>query len=134
MAARDIQRDGECLVDRRGDDRVGQVVPRDEPRLGESPTDLFDACLGRLEPTADRHSGQDPAGIAGLTAKLGTGAIAAHTGMVPHVAAVPVHPLKITQAALDLDDPNYPFTWLPPEDPHGHASELAERGPEAFPD
>jgi homogentisate 1,2-dioxygenase len=44
------------------------------------------------------------------------------------------HPLKITQAALDLDDPNYPYTWLPPEDPHGHASELAERGPEAFPD
>ena len=44
------------------------------------------------------------------------------------------HPLKITQAAMDLDDPNYPLTWLPPEDPHGHASELAERGPEAFPD
>jgi len=44
------------------------------------------------------------------------------------------HPLKITQAAMDLDDPNYPFTWLPPEDPHEHASELAERGPEAFPD
>ena len=44
------------------------------------------------------------------------------------------HPLKITRAAMDLDDPNYPLTWLPPEDPHGHASELAERGPEAFPD
>ena len=44
------------------------------------------------------------------------------------------HPLKITQAAMDLDDPNYPFTWLSPDDPHEHASELAERGPEAFPD
>ena len=44
------------------------------------------------------------------------------------------HPLKITQAALDLDDPNYPFTWLPSEDHAKEASELAERGPEAFPD
>jgi hypothetical protein len=45
-----------------------------------------------------------------------------------------VPPLKITQAALDLDDPNYPFTWLPAEDHAKEASELAERGPEAFPD
>jgi len=44
------------------------------------------------------------------------------------------HPLFVTKAAMDLDDPNYPYSWLPPEDEHGHASELAERGPEAFPD
>jgi len=44
------------------------------------------------------------------------------------------HPLKLTKAALDLDDPNYPYSWLPPDDAQGHASELAERGPEAFPD
>jgi len=44
------------------------------------------------------------------------------------------HPLKLTKAALDLDDPNYPYSWLPPADAQGHASELAERGPEAFPD
>src|SRR5262249_7091570 len=43
-------------------------------------------------------------------------------------------PLKLTKAALDLDDPNYPCSWLPPEDAASHASELAERGPEAFPD
>jgi hypothetical protein len=38
---------------------------------------------------------------------------------------------------MDLDDANYPYTWLPPEDAEEHAreaSELAERGPEAFPD
>jgi homogentisate 1,2-dioxygenase len=44
------------------------------------------------------------------------------------------HPLKITQAAMDLDDGNYPFTWLPSEDHHAHVAELSERGPEAFPD
>src|SRR5919112_1722524 len=44
------------------------------------------------------------------------------------------HPLRITKAAMDLDDDRYPYSWLPPEDAHGHASELAERGPEAFPD
>jgi homogentisate 1,2-dioxygenase len=44
------------------------------------------------------------------------------------------HPLHLTKAALELDDPNYPYSWLPPEDAAGHASELAERGPEAFPD
>ncbi len=47
------------------------------------------------------------------------------------------HPLHVTQAAMDLDDPNYPYTWLPPDDADQHAreaSELAERGPEAFPD
>ncbi len=44
------------------------------------------------------------------------------------------HPLHVTQAAMDLDDANYPFTWLPPEDAEQHARELSERGPEAFPD
>jgi hypothetical protein len=44
------------------------------------------------------------------------------------------HPLKRTKAALELDDDRYPYSWIPPEDAAGHASELAERGPEAFPD
>ena len=44
------------------------------------------------------------------------------------------HPLHVTQAAMDLDDPKYPFSWLPPEDAAGEAAELSERGPEAFPD
>jgi homogentisate 1,2-dioxygenase len=43
-------------------------------------------------------------------------------------------PLKITQAAMDLDDGRYPYSWLPPEDDAGEARELADRGPEAFPD
>jgi homogentisate 1,2-dioxygenase len=44
------------------------------------------------------------------------------------------HPLKLTKAALDLDDDRYPYSWIPPEDAEGHASELSQRGPEAFPD
>jgi homogentisate 1,2-dioxygenase len=47
------------------------------------------------------------------------------------------HPLFVTKAAMDLDDANYPYSWLPHEDADEHAreaSELAERGPEAFPD
>src|SRR3954452_22923050 len=44
------------------------------------------------------------------------------------------HPLQITKAAMDLDDGNYPYSWLPPEDAAEHARELSERGPEAFPD
>jgi homogentisate 1,2-dioxygenase len=44
------------------------------------------------------------------------------------------HPLFVTQAAMDLDDGNYPYTWLPAEDHHAHVAELSERGPEAFPD
>ena len=44
------------------------------------------------------------------------------------------HPLHLTKAALELDDDHYPYSWMPPEDAEGHASELAERGPEAFPD
>jgi hypothetical protein len=35
---------------------------------------------------------------------------------------------------MDLDDDRYPFSWLPAEDQAKEASELAERGPEAFPD
>jgi homogentisate 1,2-dioxygenase len=46
------------------------------------------------------------------------------------------NPLRVTKAAMDLDDPKYPYSWLPPDDAdHAReASELAERGPEAFPD
>jgi len=48
------------------------------------------------------------------------------------------HPLSVTKAAMDLDDAKYPYSWLPPEegsaDHAREASELAERGPEAFPD
>jgi hypothetical protein len=44
------------------------------------------------------------------------------------------HPLYVTKAAMDLDDPKYPYSWLPAEDHAREASELAERGPEAFPD
>jgi homogentisate 1,2-dioxygenase len=46
------------------------------------------------------------------------------------------HPLHVTKAAMELDDDRYPFSWLPPHhDDHAReASELAERGPEAFPD
>jgi hypothetical protein len=35
---------------------------------------------------------------------------------------------------MELDDPGYPYTWLPAEDASGEARQLAERGPEAFPD
>ena len=44
------------------------------------------------------------------------------------------HPLNITRQAMELDDPGYPYTWLPAEDASGEAQQLAERGPEAFPD
>src|SRR3954453_21607630 len=44
------------------------------------------------------------------------------------------HPLFVTRAAMDLDDGNYPYSWLPHEDAEEHARELSERGPEAFPD
>jgi len=44
------------------------------------------------------------------------------------------HPLKITRQAAELEDGRYPYSWLPPEDVHGEASELRDRGPEAFPD
>jgi homogentisate 1,2-dioxygenase len=44
------------------------------------------------------------------------------------------HPLAVTRQAADLEDENYPYTWLPPEDAEHHARALSERGPEAFPD
>ena len=44
------------------------------------------------------------------------------------------NPLRITRQAAELDDPAYPYSWMPPEDAGKEASELAERGPEAFPD
>jgi homogentisate 1,2-dioxygenase len=44
------------------------------------------------------------------------------------------HPLRLTKQAAELDDPAYPYSWLPAEDGGKEASELAERGPEAFPD
>jgi hypothetical protein len=44
------------------------------------------------------------------------------------------HPLRITRQAAELDDPAYPFSWLPAEDAAGEADELRRRGPEAFPD
>ena len=44
------------------------------------------------------------------------------------------HPLLLTKQAMALDDDRYPFSWLPAEDGGQEASELSERGPEAFPD
>ena len=44
------------------------------------------------------------------------------------------HPLRLTRQAAELDDPAYPYSWLPPQDGGEEASELAGRGPEAFPD
>jgi homogentisate 1,2-dioxygenase len=44
------------------------------------------------------------------------------------------HPLNLTKAAADLDDPAYPYSWLPPEDGGDSARQLSQRGPEAFPD
>ena len=44
------------------------------------------------------------------------------------------HPLRLTKQAAELDDPAYPYSWLPPEDGGRRPRELAERGPEAFPD
>jgi homogentisate 1,2-dioxygenase len=47
------------------------------------------------------------------------------------------HPLFYTADALELDDDRYPYSWLPAEATAAAAAEardLAERGPEAFPD
>jgi len=44
------------------------------------------------------------------------------------------HPLNLTREATRLEDESYPYSWIPPEDSAEHARELAERGPEAFPD
>lgn len=46
-------------------------------------------------------------------------------------------PLWMTKDAAALEDPRYPYSWLPPEETEAAADEarrLAERGPEAFPD
>jgi homogentisate 1,2-dioxygenase len=43
-------------------------------------------------------------------------------------------PLWLTKQAAALENPDYPFTWLPTDDHAKEASDLAERGPEAFPD
>ena len=43
-------------------------------------------------------------------------------------------PLRLTAEAAALDDARYPYSWLPPDDAAAEADELAERGPEAFPD
>ena len=37
-------------------------------------------------------------------------------------------------ASGDGFDGDATYSWIPPEDAEQHASELAERGPEAFPD
>ena len=46
------------------------------------------------------------------------------------------HPLRITRQAASAEDDRYPYSWLPPEgeDAEQAARDLAERGPEAFPD
>jgi len=46
------------------------------------------------------------------------------------------NPLFLTKEAMALDDDRYPFSWLPPDATEAaqEASELAARGPEAFPD
>jgi homogentisate 1,2-dioxygenase len=43
-------------------------------------------------------------------------------------------PLYLTPQAASLERADYPYTWLPSADHAKEASELAERGPEAFPD
>jgi homogentisate 1,2-dioxygenase len=44
------------------------------------------------------------------------------------------HPLHLTRQAGELEDPAYPFSWLPPKDAEAEARELSDRGAEAFPD
>jgi homogentisate 1,2-dioxygenase len=44
------------------------------------------------------------------------------------------HPLHLTPEAVALDDPAYPYSWLPAADGGAEARALSERGPEAFPD
>ncbi len=43
-------------------------------------------------------------------------------------------PLFLTRQAADLENPNYPYTWLETPEAAEDARRLAERGPEAFPD
>lgn len=87
---------------------------------------------------------------------VGVGSFTAHPAGIPHgphpgtveasigkeateelaVMIDTFHPLFLTTDAMALDDPRYPYSWLPPTGGEGAASaaELAERGPEAFPD
>jgi homogentisate 1,2-dioxygenase len=44
------------------------------------------------------------------------------------------HPLHLTRQAGQMEDPAYPFSWLPAQNAEAEARELADRGPEAFPD
>ncbi len=44
------------------------------------------------------------------------------------------HGLHLAPEAAALEDPAYPYSWLPSDDPVADAQALAERGPEAFPD
>jgi homogentisate 1,2-dioxygenase len=46
------------------------------------------------------------------------------------------HPLRVTREAAELDDDRYPYSWLPATGAVDaeEARDLAERGPEAFPD
>ncbi|MFL5779420.1 MAG: hypothetical protein ACJ761_10840, partial [Chloroflexota bacterium] len=47
------------------------------------------------------------------------------------------NPLQVTREAAALEDDRYPYSWLPPDEGEAatrEASELRERGPEAFPD
>ena len=46
------------------------------------------------------------------------------------------HPLRLTRQAAGMEDARYPYSWLPAEGEAAaeSARDLAERGPEAFPD
>jgi homogentisate 1,2-dioxygenase len=44
------------------------------------------------------------------------------------------HPLWLTKEAAALEDANYPYSWLPPDNADADAQALSDRGPEAFPD
>ena len=43
------------------------------------------------------------------------------------------HPLRVTPAAMDLDDPRYPYSWLPPEEPPARRTSSANAVPRRSP-
>ena len=43
-------------------------------------------------------------------------------------------PLWLTKQAAALENPDYPYPWLPSADHAAETRHLHERGPEAFPD